>query len=339
MLWVSQNPALWNVLMPYKHNAPRQHKFEKKRYKIINWSAYTESLRQRGDVTIWLSSDVAASWLSERRSTPGGQPVYSDLAISTCLTLGMVYKQPLRQTQGLLRGLTRIMKLDVPIPYFSTLSRRSAGVTLPAKPKGRRQGSIVLVVDSTGLKIFGEGEWLQKKHKTKGKRKSWRKLHLGLDLTSGEIVCADLTKDDVGDPTALPELFDQIDAPVSKFLGDGAYDGTPTFDLLTSRFGVDVEIVIPPPKTAVPSPQSEHNPSHRDQRIAEIRDKGRMAWQVNSGYNQRSRGETLMGRWKSVIGPKLKARNFQNQKTEVRIGVHILNKMTELGRPEFGVVA
>ena len=251
----------------------------------------------------------------------------------------MVYNQPLRQTEGLLRGLTRIMDMDVPIPDFSTLSRRSAGLTLPVKPKGHRQEAIDLVVDSTGLKIFGEGEWLQNKHNTKAKCKSWRKLHLGLDLTTGEIVCADLTKDDVGDPTALPELFDQIDTPVSRFLGDGAYDGTPTFDLLTSRFGADVEIVIPPPKTAVLSPQSEHNPSSRDQRIAEIRDKGRMAWQVNSGYNQRSRGETLMGRWKLVIGPKLKARNFQNQKTEVRVGVHILNKMTELGRPEFEVLA
>jgi len=321
--------------MPYKLNAKRHHKFEKKRYRITNWPAYNESLRRRGDVTVWLSSDIADAWTAGRRSTPGGQPIYSDLAISTCLTLGMVYNQALRQTEGFMRGLTRIMGLDVPIPDFSTLSRRSSGLRIPAKSKAPRQEALVLVVDSTGLKIFGEGEWLQNKHKTKAKCKSWRKLHLGLNLITGEIVCAELTKDDVGDPTALPDLFDQIDTPVSRFLADGAYDGVPTCDLLTSRFGEDVEIVIPPPKTAVPSPQSEHKPSRRDQAIADIRDKGRMAWQVNSGYNQRSRGETLMGRWKAVIGPKLKARKFQNQKTEVRTGVHILNKMTELGRPEF----
>jgi hypothetical protein len=99
---------------------------------------------------------------------------------------------------------------------------------MPEKSKAQRAGPIELVVGSTGLKIFGEGEWLQNKHKTKAKRKSWRKLHFGLDITTGDIVCSDLTKDDVGDPTALPELLDKIDAPVSRFLADGAYDGDST---------------------------------------------------------------------------------------------------------------
>jgi len=152
-------------------------------------------------------------------------------------------------------------------------------------------------------------------------------------------VCSDLTKDDVGDPTALPDLFDQIDADVTRFIADGAYDGDPTSALITDRFGVGVEIVIPPPKNATSSPDADGNPMLRDQRIAQIRTGGRVAWQVSSGYNQRSRGETLMGRWKAVIGPKLKARNFSNQKTEAKIGRHILNKMTELGRAKFEVVA
>ena len=325
--------------MPHKFNSTRRHKFDKKRYKITNWRDYNESLRQRGDVTIWLKPDVEAGWYAERRKTPGGQPVYSDLALTVCLTLGMIYKQPLCQTEGLVRGLVRIMGLDLAVPGFSTFSRRGSGLSPTAKSKAKRSGPIHLVVDSTGLKIFGEGEWLHNKHKTKAKRKSWRKLHLGLDLTTGEIVCADLTKDDVGDPTALPELFNQIDAPVSRFLADGAYDGDPTSELLVSRFGDSVEIIIPPPITAVPSPTSDVDPTPRDKHIATIRDKGRMAWQIASGYNQRSRGETQMGRWKTVIGPKLKARSFPNQKTEIRIGVNILNKMTELGRPKFEVVA
>jgi len=230
------------------------------------------------------------------------------------------------------------MQLDVPVPDFSTLSRRGKGVRLPAKPTAQRIGSVHFVVDSTGLKIFGEGEWLQKKHKTKGKRKSWRKLHLGLDLTTGDIICAALTLDSVGDTTAWPELLDQIKKPVSRFLGDGAYDGVPTDDLLKARFGDTVEIIIPPPKNAALSPNSPHDPTLRDQRIIEIQTRGRMAWQVSSGYNQRSRIETQMGRWKAVIGPKLKARRFENQQTEARIGVTILNRMTELGRPEFEAV-
>ena len=154
-------------------------------------------------------------------------------------------------------------------------------------------GPIHLVVDSTDLKIFGEGEWLQNKHKIKTTRKSWRELHLGLDLVSGGIVCFDLTKDDVGDPTALPDLLDNVNA-------DGAYDGDLTSALLIDRFGVGVEIITPPPKTAVLSPDADGNPTIRDQRIAEIRTGGRMAWQASTGYNQRSRGETQMARWKMV---------------------------------------
>ena len=171
------------------------------------------------------------------------------------------------------------------------------------------------------------------------RRKSWRKLHLGLDLATGEIVCSDLTTDGVGDPTALPQLLDQIDGDVSRFIADGAYDGTPTSDLLVKLFGVDVEIIIPPPKTAVLSAKAAVNPTLRDQRISAIRTGGRMAWQVSSGYNQRSRAETQMGRWKMVIGPKLKARSFPNQRTEAKIGTHILNKMTGLGRAKFELIA
>ncbi len=325
--------------MPHKFNDARSHKFEKKRYRITNWAVYNESLRQRGDVTVWLSAQVEALWRAERRKTRGGQPTYSDLAITVCLTLGMVYKQPLRQTEGFVRSLVKLMGVDICVPDFSTFSRRGSGLDLPLKSRSDKAGRIQLVVDSTGLKVFGEGEWLQSKHKTKAKRKSWRKLHLGLDLVTGEIVCSDLTTDGVGDPTALPELLDQIDGDVSHFIADGAYDGDPISDLLVKLFGVDVEITIPPPKTAVLSAEAAVNPTLRDQRISAIRTGGRMAWQVSSGYNQRSRAETQMGRWKMVIGPKLKARSFPNQKTEARIGTNILNKMTELGRAKFEVAA
>lgn len=325
--------------MPHKFNAARRHKFAKKRYRVTNWGGYNESLRKRGDLTVWFTTDAHELWTAPDRISRGGRPKYSDLAITICLTLGVVYKQPLRQTQGLMRSVAALMGLEISVPDFSTLSRRGQSLILPKMPQTRRGQPVHLVVDSTGLKIFGEGEWLQDKHKTKAKRKSWRKLHLGLDLRTGEIVCADLTKDDVGDPTALPGLLDQIDGPVSRFLADGAYDGTPTSDLLKAHFGEAVEVIIPPPKPAVPSPQSMRDPSQRDRHIAEIHARGRLAWQVNSGYNQRSRAETQMGRWKGVIGPKLKARSFENQKTEARIAVTVLNKMTELGRPDFEVVS
>jgi hypothetical protein len=321
--------------MPHKFNAARRGKIPKQKYRVTNWTEYNEGLRRRGDLTVWISDEALGLWSAERRTTRGGQRRYSDLAIELCLTLGLVFKQPLRQTQGLMRSIARLLGVEIPVPDFSTLSRRGNGLTLRAKPKSKSDKPVQLVVDSTGLKIFGEGDWCQEKHKTKRKRRSWRKLHLGLDLVSGEIVCADLTTDNVGDPTALPDLLDQVDGPVDRFLADGAYDGSPTSDLLATRFGSTIEVIIPPPKTAVLSPNAATDPTVRDGHIAKLSAQGRIAWQKTAGYNQRSRGETLMGRWKGVIGPKLKARAFGNQKTEAKIGVRILNQMTGLARPKF----
>ena len=123
-----------------------------------------------------------------------------------------------------MRSIARLLGVGIAVPDFSTLSRRGNELNLSEKAVSKSAKPIQIVVGSTGLKVFGEGEWLEEKHKNKRKRRSWRKLHLGLDLVSGEIVCSDLTKDDVGDPTALPDLLDQVDAPVNLFLADGAYD-------------------------------------------------------------------------------------------------------------------
>jgi transposase len=326
--------------MPHKHNEDRRHKIPKQKFKVTNWAAYNESLRRRGDLTVWISDEALSQWSAPRRTSRGGQPIYSDLAITMCLTLRVVYDQPLRQTQGMMRSIATLMGVDIAVPDFSTLSRRSKGLVLPpVRRLTACQDPVHLVVDSTGLKIFGEGEWLENKHKTKVKRKRWRKLHLGLDLVSGEIICSELTTDDVGDPTALPCLLGQIDGPVAKFIADGAYDGSPTRDLPATRLGEIVEVIVPPPKTAVQSPQAALNPTARDLHIAEIETRGRMAWQKSTGYNKRSRIETQMGRWKTVIGPKLQAQNFDNQTTEAKIGVRALNQMTDLGRPEFVRVA
>ena len=321
--------------MPHKFNADRRDRIPKQKYRITNWASYNESLRRRGDLTVWVSDQAPGLWSAPRRTTRGGQRTYSDLAIEICLTLSAVYKQPLRQTQGFMRSIATLLGVEIAVPDFSTLSRRGKGLTLSETQKPAMRVPIQLVADSTGLKIFGEGDWLEEKHKNRAKRKRWRKLHLGLDLVSGEIVCSDLTTDDIGDSTALPDLLDQVDGPVDLFFADGAYDGNSTRNLLVERFGTMIEIAIPPPKNATLSPNVALHPTARDRVIAQIKAHGRIAWQKTSGYNQRSRGETQMGRWKAVIGPKLKARTFENQKTEAKIGVRVLNRMTELGRPSF----
>ena len=300
------------VQMPHKFNAARRHKFDKVQYRVINWAEYNESLRQRGDLTIWVSEEAQSVWSAPRRTSRGGQRRYSDLAIETCLMLRTAYHLGLRQTQGLMGSIGTLMGLDIRVPDYSTLSRRANGVSIAQVMRQAGSVPIHLVVDSTGLKIFGEGEWLAQKHNTKGIRRRWRKLHLGLDLASGAIVCAALTHDNVGDSTALPGLLDQLDAPVTGFLADGAYDGASTRNLLRQRYGQTLDVVIPPPKDAVIRLQSARDATVRDRHIAQIRSNGCMAWQTATGYNQRSRIETQMGRWKSVIGPKLNYTSFTN---------------------------
>ena len=324
---------------PHKFNAARRHKFDKVQYRVINWAEYNESLRQRGDLTIWVSEEAQSVWSAPRRTSRGGQRRYSDLAIETCLMLRTAYHLGLRQTQGLMGSIGTLMGLDIRVPDYSTLSRRANGVSIAQVMRQAGSVPIHLVVDSTGLKIFGEGEWLAQKHNTKGIRRRWRKLHLGLDLASGAIVCAALTHDNVGDSTALPSLLDQLDAPVTGFLADGAYDGASTRNLLRQRYGETLDVVIPPPKDAVIRLQSARDATVRDRHIAQIRSNGCMAWQTATGYNQRSRIETQMGRWKSVIGPKLKSRSFSRQITEIQLGRKVLNTMTALGRPVFERIA
>ncbi len=235
-------------------------------------------------------------WPVPRRTTPVGQPVYSDYAIEMCRTLRMVFRQALRQTQGLMRSISKRMRLDTTVPHFTIMSRRGNGLSLAPKTASKTTKPAQLFVDNTGLKIFGEGEWLEEKHTTKSKRRAWRNLHLGLELVSGEIVCSELTTDDIGDPNPSPGLLDQIGGPVEKFLADGAYDGEPTVRALTEHFGPLIEVTISTPKNAVVSVVVAQKPRIRGQHVAEIEAYGRMAWQKSSGYNQHSRIKTQMGR-------------------------------------------
>ena len=168
--------------MPHKFNAARRHKFDKAQYRVINWEEYNESLRQRGDLTIWVSDEAQSAWSAPRRTARGGQRRYSDLAIETCLTLRTAYRLGLRQTQGLMGSIGTLMGLDIRVPDYSTLSRRANGLSIAQAVRQAGSVPVHLVVDSTGLKIFGEGEWLAQKHEIKGIRRRWRKLHLGLDL-------------------------------------------------------------------------------------------------------------------------------------------------------------
>ena len=204
----------------------------KKKYRIRNWREYERGLRSRGDVTIWLSEDAIAAWVPPKNGLRGGQRRYSNLAVRTALTLRVVFSLPLRQTEGFLDSLLRLMGLNLKAPDHTPLSRRNQIVAVPPLTRSY-DGPIDLIVDSTGLKILGCGEWNAHKHKASKKRRDWRKLHIGVDA-EGFIVAAELTASSRDDASTLPALLDTIEVPIRRFTADGAYDHRSVYDQLSA---------------------------------------------------------------------------------------------------------
>ena len=269
-----------------------------------------------------------------KRTTRGGQPRYSDLAIETALTLGLVFGLRLRQTEGLLASVLKLMGLDLAVPDHTTLSRRARRGRSFHRRQGRSvsaEGPVHILIDSTGLEVYGAGQWLEEKHGARARR-SWRKLHLALDADSGEIIAHVMTDQDAGDASQVEPLLDQIDAQIGQFTADVAYDGNPTYDAVV-RHSADAAVVIPPRANAVERPDTEP-PTQRDQHIAAINTDGRMKWQTATSYGKRSLVEAAIGRYKSIIGGRLRARTFGAQQTEVAIGCAVLNRMLACAHPK-----
>jgi Transposase DDE domain len=318
--------------MPFKHHAAHRHRFPRATYRVANWSAYEAGLRQRGSLTIWFSDDAVEAWRAAARTTPGGQPRYSAVAIETALTLRVIFHLGLRQTEGLIGSLLQLLALDLPVPDHSTLSRRAR--TLAMAPRLQVGGGpLHLLVDSTGLKLSGPGEWRVEKHGTK-QRRSWRKLHIGVDAGTGQIAAAELTGPEVDDGSQVGPLLDQVTAPVASFTGDGAYDRDDVYAAVIARHP-EAAVIVPPRATAVLSDMVETAPSQRDRHIQKIAASGRMAWQKASGYNQRAKAEAAVNRLKQVIGDRLRAHTDEGQRTEVLIACKALNRMLGLGRPTY----
>lgn len=312
--------------MPYKHNESRRHKFTKPIYKVTNWKEYNNGLRQRGNFTIWFTEEAIADWRPAKNGARGRPREYSDVAIETSLLIRQVFRLPLRQTEGFMNSLVDVLNVDITIPDFSNISKRS--VTLPKRliAQAKEPGSLV-IVDSTGLKVYGKDEWHQEKHEVPARR-TWRKLHLAVD-ENHQIIACELTTPEVGDPTAVPDLLDQIDTPFETFIADGAYDGEPISEVVLAK-QPDAQVIIPPPKTAVVSSAGD---TQRDQHIRDIDQYGRIAWQKKTDYCLRNYAELAMQRYKRIFGNALKARALLQQKAEASIGASALNRMTSLGMP------
>src|ERR687894_1234270 len=237
--------------MPFKAKAACRHHIPKQQHRVTNWAEYDAGLRARGSLTVWFTPEAVAAWAAAPRISRGGQPTYSDLAIATALTLRAVFRLALRQTEGLIGSLLQLLDLDLAVPDHSTLSRRAETLKLPKPRSGLGCGPVHLLVDSTGLRLCGPGEWLIEKHGTK-RRRTWRVLHLATDADTGRIVASVLTDRDADDGSQVGPLLDRVDGPVASFTGDGAFDREDVYAAIAAPHP-DAAVVVPPRSGAVPS--------------------------------------------------------------------------------------
>jgi hypothetical protein len=324
--------------LPFKLNQDRRHHIPRQQHRVTNWPSYEAGLRQRGSLTVWFTDEAIKAWSAEPRTTRGGQPRYSSLAILTALTLRAVFRLAYRQAEGLIGSIVHLLGLTLCVPDHTTLSRRAATLDgpRPSRPRVAADGEtepLHLLVDSTGLKLCGPGEWLVEKHGTRTRR-SWRKLHLGIDATTGQIVAASLTAKEVDDGAEVGALLDQVDGVLATFIADGGYDQDNVYTDVAEHHP-DTAVVVPPRTTAVPSETAETAPTQRDRHLQCIAEHGRMSWQRTSGYTRRALAEVAIGRWKQVLGDELRAHKDTCRATEVEVAVYALNRMWELGRPSY----
>ena len=302
----------------------RVHPKYKTKYRVGNWSDYDRSLVDRGNLTIWLSPEAIARWNAKPSRRRGGQRKYSDLAIETALTLRLLFKLPLRQVEGFLRSVFDLMGLALDVPDHTTLSRRAKKLTGPLRVP-QKSGRIDLVIDSSGLAIFGEGEWAAVKHGGKGVR-GWKKLHIGVD-GDGVIVGQQLTAASADDGNVGVGLVDRVPGKIRRVTGDGAYASRALYDAAISR---GAKVVVPPIKTAQTGGRGCRA---RDRIIRRIRKVGRRQWKQESGYHQQARAENTFMRYKRILGDRLHSRDADAQVVEARLACSILNRMVELGMP------
>jgi hypothetical protein len=301
----------------------------KDKYKILNWKEYNESLRQRGSINIWISQEALSSWNYEGPKLKGGQKKYSDLAIETCLTIRKLFNLKLRQTEGFIKSLFTLLNVSLDIPDFSTLSRRGKSLKI-SLGTFKKDEKVDIIIDSTGLKVYGEGEWKVRKFGW-SKHRTWRKLHICIDGNTQEIIEEELTENSIDDGDVAEKILENAPEKINSFTGDGAYDKKKVRKKLTKENIIEI---IPPQHNAVISKELSPSTKSRDEAVEEIQKIGREQWKKEVGYHKRSLVEVAMFRYKTIIGDKIMSRKFENEKVEVRIGCAILNKMTALGMPK-----
>jgi Transposase DDE domain len=304
---------------------------DKTAYRVSNCSEYDQALRDRGDIMLWVSQDATDAWLAPQTGKRGAQLVYSDVAIKTALTLRLLFHLPLRPTEGFLHSILKLMGVALPCPDHTTRSRRNATFTRRRFDDRLVLGPVDVIVDSTGLKGCGQGEWHDQKHGEK-KPKRWKKLYIGVNA-QGRIIASTVTESHEQDPSQVSALLSQVEQEIGRFIGDGIYDQAPVYDAVTGH-SPGVCVIIPPRKDAVLSPTAATSPTLRDQHIAAIESAGRFAWKRMSGYYTQSYAENAFARFKQTFEGRLRAKRDEAQEREAALACQLLNRMLEWGRPQ-----
>lgn len=304
-------------------------------YKVKNWKRYNASLCQRGSLTLWIEDSVLRAWREvDVNQKVVGEQTYPDSVILCCLVVGMQYHQKLRQTTGFVSSLLTLLgKTEYAVPDYSTLCRRQACLPVEVSQRWQSGEKLAVAIDSTGLKVYGEGEWKVRKHGV-SKRRTWRKLHIGIDLLTQEIISVELTTNSEDDAAVATRMVKGKTEKMKSFTGDGAYDDFAFREVLGSQ----VKQIIPPPKDAIVHQATKRKPSKdflqpRNEAVVFMENYSRKEWKVQQGYHQRSLNEVAMFRFKTSFTHQLKARKIENQQTEVKIKCKILNTYQQAGMP------
>jgi hypothetical protein len=301
-------------------------------HRIRNWPDYSARLKQRGSLTFWISPDVLENWeVKEKTGQPGATCTYTNQAIVTMVSLKSVFGLPGRALCGFVESIFQLMGVHLSVPDHTTVSRRLQGleVTLPIVPTaGKRH----VVIDSTGIKVYGEGEWKTRQHGV-SKRRTWRKLHLAVDEATGEILSAVVTDNSCHDSEVLGELLDEIAEPISQVDADGAYDTACCYDYIEEREAI---AGIPPQRNAkIWLHGNRKTPPHpRDENLRRIRLVGRAKWKREINYHRRSIAETTMFRVKTAFGGKVSSRKMNRQVNELKVQALVLNRMIQVAKPD-----
>jgi hypothetical protein len=302
-------------------------KKQKRQYRIRNWCDYNKALVQRGSLTLWIDTRAANTWLNQDHpARRGRRRRYTDAAILCALQLREVYHLPLRATEGLVRSILHLMQVELPAAHYSTLSRRARSLSLSLAPSPKKITH--LVIDSSGLKVYGEGEWQMRTH-GKQKRRRWRKLHISMDAATHQLTAASITEKELLDRNAMAGLLEQTEAEVARVCADGAYDFEQCYRAIKQK---QARALIPPREDAVVRGRSPFE--QRDENVRQIKSQGRKEWKKESSYHRRSLVETAFFRLKTLFSDRLRSRRMDTQTAEAMVRCMAMNRMTSVGMPQ-----